>query len=279
VATVMKVVTNFRGQAGYGWSEVHYRLSSSDTPDLKAQLNSYLANIAPARQVLLGEDCKIIGARISYPRAGAIASFAAKYDLPGTADMSGTAPALSLAINFKDTTFTKTKVLHLRGFWDLVEFNEEYKPGNAPGWVDALTAWKNALIAGEYGWPTKDAANSARGQVVNYVQNAEGTVKLTLANVVGTLPILGSVFQCAFSKINKSESVLNDTFLVERTGALELTTVQQVGVGPFATKGKFNYRAVTFTRYAETGAISLGERRMGKSPGLIPGRSRARRRY
>lgn len=275
----MKIVTNFRGSEGYGWSEVHYRFSSSDTPDLKAQLANYLTNVAPARQVLLGEDCKIIGARISYPRAGAVASYAEKYSLPGTEGMSGAASALSLAINFKDSTFTKSKVVHLRGFWDAIEFNEAYHPDNAPGWLTALTAWKDALIANEYGWPTKDPAASAKGQVTNYVALAEGQVKFTLANVVGTLPAVGTVFQCAFSKINKSESVLNGTFLVERTGASELTTVQQIGVGPFQSKGKFNYRAVAFTKYSATAAISIGKRQMGKSPALTPGRSRARRRY
>lgn len=279
--TVLKFVTMFRGGEGYGWTEVHYRLSASDTPDLKAQLNSWLTNVLPARQAMLGEDCAIVGARVSYPRAGAIASFGLRYYLPGPEGHPGSAAQLSLAINFKDSTFTKTKILHLRGFWDGVEYNESYHPEgpDAAGWEAALVAWKLALLGGEYGWPTKDIATSAKGVVDGYTQLAGGQIKLSLAEVVGPLPAIGAVFQMAFSKINKSQSVLNDTFLVQRTGAAEVTTIQQIGAGPFESKGRFNYRAVAFTKYQETGSISVGERRMGKPLNRTPGRSKARRRY
>lgn len=279
--TVLKMVMMFRGGEGYGWSEVHYRLSSSDSPDLKAQLNNFLGNVAPYRQQMLGEDCAIVGARVSYPRAGAIASFGLRQYLAGPAGHSGSAAQLSLAVNFKDSTYTKSKICHIRGFWDAVEYDESYHPeaDAATGWQGALEGWKAVLIAGEYGWPAKDPATSAKGQVDTYVALPGGQVKLTLSNVVGTLPALNSVFQMSFSKINKSESVLNDSFLVERTGALEVTTVQQIGVGPFASKGRFNYRGVQFVRYFDTGSISVGERRMGKPLNRTPGRSRARRRY
>lgn len=278
---VLKFVTNFRNTEGFGWSEVHYKYSTAEVPDLLIQLNNFRTNVCPARQQMLGEDCAIIGARVSYPRAGAIASYGLKFYLQGPTGKLGSAPALSLAIAWKDSTFTKSKTLHLRGFWDAIEYNGAYHPdeGEGAGWTDALIAWKAALIGGEFGWPTKDIATSAKGQVTTYAANIDGTVKLTLANVVGTLPALGSVTQMSFSKINKSESVLNGTFLVERTGALEVTTIQQIGVGPFQSKGRFNYRSTIFTKYSATGSISIGERRMGKVSGHIPGRSRAKRRY
>jgi hypothetical protein len=281
VPTVLKFVTMFRGGEGYGWSEVHYRLSDSDTPDLKSQLNSFIANVLPARQQLLGEDCAIVGARVSYPRAGAIASYGLRYFLPGPEGHTGSAAQISLAINFVDSTYTKKKILHLRGFWDSVEYNESYHPEaeGAAGWEAALIGFKTALISNSYGWPTKSIDNSARGVVATYTALGTGHVKLTLADVVGPLPPLNAIVTMSFSKINKSNSILNRALLVQVTGVNEVTTIQQVGAGPFESKGRFNYRAVGFTAYKETGSISVGERRMGKPLNRTPGRSRAKRLY
>lgn len=278
MASLLKFITAFRGGEGYGWSEVHYKLTSSDNPALGTQLDNFELLVAAARQEMLGEDCAIVGLRVSYPRAGAVASLGRRQFLPGPAGHTGSAAALSLAINFIDTTFTKSKVVHLRGFWDSLEENESYHPelpANV-GWEPRLVAWKNALITGGYGWPSKDPALSAKGTVTNYTVTADGIVTFTLGGAGMPAATVGTLQQIRFSKLNRSNSVLNRSILCAVTNANTVVSVAPHAAVAFESQGRFNFRGVSFVGYNQTGSISVGERRMGRPLNRYPGRAKAR---
>lgn len=278
MATLLKFLTKFRSSEGYGWTEVHYKLSSSDNPALNVQLQSFLDNVCPARAQLLGFGCAIVSVRVSYPRPGAVASYGLRKFLPGVQEQPSASQDDSLAIVFNDTTYTKQKVLHLRGFWDNVEANQAYHPElpEAAGWTDRLVAWKETLISGNYGWPSKVPAESAKGDKVTYVVGADNKVTFTLQAPGMPVATVGTVQQVRFSKFNNSKSIVNRQLLVSVDNATTLTTIQQVGAGPMLTKGRFNFRQPGFVGYANTGSISLGERRMGKPLDHYPGRSRVK---
>lgn len=278
MASLLKFLTKFRSTEGYGWTEVHYKLSTSDNPQLNTQLQSFITNVCAARAQILGAGCAITGARVSYPRAGAIASYGLRIFYPGPLEKNSSSQDDSLAIVFNDTTYTKQKVLHLRGFWDAVETNQAYHPEvpEAAGWTERLIAWKTTLIDGSYGWPSKVPADSAKGDKVTYVVTGDNKVTFTLQAPGMPAATVGTIQQVRFSKFNNSKSILNRALLVSVDTALSLTTVQQVGAGPMLTKGRFNFRAPGFVGYANTGSISLGERRMGKPLDHYPGRSRAK---
>lgn len=279
MASLLKFVTKFRSTEGYGWTEIHYRLSDSDNPALNSQLSAFMTNVCLPRSHLLGAGCAITGARVSYPKAGAIASYNLRFFYPGEEDRPSANQDSSLAIAFNDSTYTKSKILHLRGFWDAVEVNQAYHP-DAPGtegWTDRLVAWKTALISGNYGWPSKSPDLSAKGSNVTYVVNADNKVVFTLEAPGMPAPTVGTLQQVRFSKFNNSESILNRQLLVHVDNATTLTTVQQIAAVAMKTKGRFNYRGPAFVAYNNTGSISLGERRMGRPLDHYPGRSRAAR--
>lgn len=276
--TLLKFLTKFRSTEGYGWTETHYKLSSSDNPALNTQLANFQTNVCEARRVLLGEGCAIVGFRVSYPRAGAIASYGLRRFLPGDETKTSTSESNSLAVVFNDSTYTRQKVLHLRGFWDAVETNQAYHPEEpgAAGWEERLIAWKQALIDGGYGWPSKDAAISAKGIDVTYTSAADNRVTFTLKNPGMPAATVGTIQSVRFSKFNRSNSILNRALLVTVDDVTHLTTVNPIGAGPMTSKGRFNFRAPAFVGYANTGSISLGERRMGAPLDRSPGRSKAK---
>lgn len=276
---VIKFVTKFKSAEGRGWEEIHFRQSDSDNPNLKDQLNNYLGNVAPARALLLGRNCAIVDVTCSYPRVGAIASYGLRQYLPGNGQQASSDWASSLAVEFVDSTFTRRKITHLRGWWDGIVEDEEYHPERAAaaGWTERFTEWKEALRLAGYGWMSKDAGASRKAPGVTYVVNpADNTVTFTI-------PAPGIVVdedhryqEVRFSKFNNSKSVLNDQLLVYVATPTSLVTVNQIGAGPMLTKGRYNWRQTSFVGYSNTGSISTGERRMGRPLDRYPGRSKAR---
>jgi len=281
VATLVKFVTIFDSDEGQGWQEVHYRNVDSGEPQLLSQLEYYRTNIAPLRATLLGEDCAIVGYRASFDREDDIASYGLREKKPGTSGRAGAAAQLSLALQWKDASFSKSKITHLRGFWDTLEENEGYQPGlpvNA-GWEGNLTAWKQALISGQFGWPTKNAATSVKGQVIGYTTDVDGHVVFTLGALNRPLPAADTIIPMQFSRINASDSPLNKALQVTVVTPTTVRTVRQVAAGPFKSKGRFIFRDTIFVRYNQTGSISIGRRRMGRPLNRAPGRSGVRPLY
>lgn len=281
MAKNVKCVFVFRDGSGTGWTELHYWASSSDTPELNTRVTHMVNVVAPARADLLSGDCALIGVRASYPRNNSYASLSKKVFLVGNAALSGVSPAISIAAKFTDTTVTRHKVTHLRGFWDVVESNGEYHPegGAAENWTEKFNDWKGTLIAGQYGWLSRSAATSTKGPVSNYLVGVDGRVTFTIApDAVGAL-VAGQIATVRFSRLNSGSCTLNRSLLVEVIDGTHLKTVDQVAAGPFTGQGRFNYRATEFAQYASLYDASLGRRPQGRPFDQLPGRGRKVAKY
>lgn len=278
--TPVKFVAFFRFNEGYGWSEIHYRLSASDNPDLNAQLENFRSQILPLRATLLGRQAAVIGLRASYQRAGAVAS------LPGTIFIAGDSvqncedEETSLAVTWTDGTFTRQKITHLRGFWDSVIDAGFYNP-TAPGsegWGERFDAYKTALRTQQYGWLSADAAASRSGKVEGYASGVDQRITFTLGAPGLTGPANGSLLEVRFSRLNAGQSVLNRALLVEKLTDTTLRTVAPIAAGPFTGQGRFRYRATAFVSYNNVSRTVVGSRRMGKvftaRAGRLPARPR-----
>jgi hypothetical protein len=274
----LKFVTTFTGGEGYGWSEIHYAQSDSDNPNLETQLNNFRSNVCIPRAAMLGEDCSIVGMRVSYPRSGAIASFPRRERIAGTVGRTSSDPSSSLATVFVDSTSTKKKICHLRGWWDEVCYNESFHPESSIGaeWTAQLVVWKTALLAKPYGWLSKDPATSRSGVGVTYAVGGDGRVTFTLP--AAGIPDPGGTrnIEIRFSGFNNRSSILNTQVLCEWIDPLHVKSVRVIGASPITNPGKYNYRATTFVGYNQTSSISLGERRMGRPTNRYPGRAKAR---
>lgn len=279
--TNVKCVAIFKDSSGTGWSEVHYWQSSSDNPELGVRLANFVDQVCVSRSLLLSADCSVIGARVSYPRPGAVASLSKSFFFQGNLDLSGVSPAVSLAAKFTDVTNTRHKVTHLRGFWDAVEINGEYHPegGAAFGWEGKLAQWKNALIAGGYGWLSKAQAASATGEVSGYEANDDGHIVFTLAGPGMPIATVGTIQTVRFSRLNGGRSTLNEQTSVQVLSPLSLRTVDQIAAGPSTGPGRFNYRATAFVGYSNLYDMKLGRRQQGRPFGQLPGRGRKELKY
>ena len=277
---MLKFTAIFQSDTGYGWTETHYRLVDSTTPNLFQQLGNFNANLLVPRAALLGQNCQIVGSRVSYKVPGAIRSYSSKFFFQGEAQSPTSSQNDSLAIVMVDSTNTRKKIIHLRGFWKAVISNEAYHPelGAALNWQQRMDDYTGALKNTPYGWPSKDLALSSSGNVVLYAANG-GYITFTVANAPLPDAAVGQIKSIKFSKINHSNSPLNTTLLCEVVNNTTLKTVQQVAAGPFASMGRYIYREPSFAAYNAVGSISLGERRMGKVLGRYPGRSKAKARY
>jgi len=273
----VKIVTRFRDSSGHGFSETHY-LAGGSSPDLKAITDTWRTSILPLRRELLGNDTVITACRASYKRSGAIASYPQKFFLANTVDTPSASEAVSLAILMGDITNTKKKIIHLRGFWNLVIANGEYHPelGAALGWQAKLDAYTDALKAGVYGWATKQTTDSAKGTVTNYVIGADSNITFTLNPDVGSgaLPTTSPI-TIRFGRLSKGRGGLNRTLKVTATNDTTVKTVAPIAAFPFSNQGIYNYRALDFVVYKVRIDVSAGKRAQGRNSDLFPGRQSA----
>lgn len=282
MATNVKCIWDFTTQYGRGFSEIHYlSYASSNAPSLRDILIA-MQNLIPTFMAFRGEDITCTNIRASYPVVGAIASLGqlVQPPAPGSAGSAGASWATSLAMQWKDSTFTRHKIVHIRGFWNSVIKDEEYDPQGAVGkfFQVNLGRYAAALTAGAFGWLTVQPT-SFFGTVTGYVVNAGGTVTLTIAPAVnsGAAPAGTGPFAARFSRINRSNSILNRVIpCTYNAGASTLTTVYPVGAGPFQAGGRFKIPVTQFVPYFSVNQIRTGERRMGKAGNLYPGRAKRR---
>ena len=277
---VLQFLTIFGQNEGYGWTERHFFQANSANPRLDIALNNYLLVVCAARQTLLGGDCFIAGARVSYPFAGRVRSNNIRQKLVGDATKASSSPSTSLAIEMQNSTFDQSKIIHLRGFWNDCQAAGSYIGDIVPGWVTNLQGYVNALKTG-YGWLSKDPVLSSSGRVLSYTVGTDGLVTFTLdpadGGIKAPLPAFNVVIQ--FSRFHNSRSPLNGQILCEVVDALTLKTVKPIGVSPTSSTGHYIYRVTGFIPYASSDSISLGERRMGRPLDRYPGRARAKTRY
>lgn len=280
MSVIAKCGLVFLSNEGYGWTEIHFRDTLSETPNLQTELDLLETKIVPKRRNILGQNCKITGIRVSFKRDGVVASqsrhLAAVAD--GFPGQDGASQSDSLACPFFDSTGTRHKICHVRGFWDSVESGEVYRPdlGAAGAWQAKLDAWKTALVTNGYGWMSKSAALSQKGNVINYTTQTDGRVLFQLAAVVGTMPAAGTDVLVKFSRLNKSRSVLNKLLPCTVDDAVTLITREPIAAGAFASKGRFQISVPAFVGYAGMEVPSLGKRAMGSPLLHSPGRAKAK---
>jgi len=279
MAAVIKHLLIMKDDNGYGWTEVHYRQSESDNPNLQAQLTKLLTEVAPLRSVLLGKDQQIVGGRVSYPRDGVIASLPGEIFLPGSSQQISADESQSLACLFIDSGSSRKKVLHMRGFWRSVVEDGEYHPEGGAGWTTALGNWKTKLVDSQYGWPSRDATLSSKGVVSNYTVNENNTITFTVGGASIPVAQVGKVISVRFSRLNNGRSPLNTTLLVYVDSVTSLTTMQQIAAGPFTGRGRYSFRVTSFVGYNVLQKVSAGTRKPGKVLGRLPGRSAVKVKY
>ena len=273
---VLKFVTIFGANAGYGWSEVHYKQAASMTPQLDTALNSFISAVGNARVCLLGQSSFIQGFRVSYPFVNGVRSNGKRIKMDGEQTEADSLPSTSLAVEFQNSTFDAAKITHLRGFWDKVEQDGSYIGQAFADWQLRLDNWIAALKTG-YGWLSKDPALSADGNVLSYSVGVDGLVTFLLDPATPMLvPADGLPVQVRFSKFHDSNSVLNRSLLVTVEDANTLKTTQPIACSATSSKGHFNFRGTSFIAYASSDSISLGQRAMGRPLSRRPGRSKVK---
>lgn len=280
MSVIAKCGLVFSSNEGYGWTEIHFRDTLSDTPNLQTELDLLETKIVPKRRNILGGNCKITGLKASFKRDGVVASqgrHLASFT-PGFPGETGASQSDSLACPFFDSTGTRHKITHVRGFWDSVESGELYRPdlGAGNAWQTKLDAWKAALVSNGYGWMSKSATLSVKGAVINYITQLDGRVLFQLAGVTGPMPAATTDVMVKFSRLNKSQSVLNKLLACTVEDATSFITREPIAAGAFKSKGRFQISVPSFVGYAGMEVPSLGERRMGAPLLHLAGRAKAK---
>lgn len=280
MSVVAKCGLVFVSNEGYGWTEIHYRDTLSESPNLQTELDLLETKIVPKRRNILGQNCKITGLRVSFKRDGVVASQSRHLAgvEAGFAGQDGASQASSLACPFFDASGTRHKVCHVRGFWDIVESAQAYRPdlGAAAGWQVKLDAWKTALVSNGYGWMSKSAVLSTKGAVINYTTQTDGRVLFQLAGITGPMPAAGTDVNVKFSRINKSRSVLNKLLPCTVDDATSFISREPIAAGAFTSKGRFQISVPAFVGYAGMEVPSVGKRSMGSPLLHSPGRAKAK---
>jgi hypothetical protein len=283
VPVTLKCTAFFGSDEGRGWSESHC-LSQPDPPaNLLFYMQQFKVLLDDKRRPLLGKDCRLEGLRVSYETAaGEIASSPFKYTpfaYPGN-QRAGAAPSVSAKVRMSEAGNTYFSDIHLRGFWDDVEKDEQLDFTTAAG-----TAWKNlldqftaALVAQNYGWEGIDPTLTRRGNVIGYTVGDDKRITFNLAITQGPpLPgEAGTKLRIRCAKINNSNSVLNREFTVVVDTESSVTTVQQVAALPFDSAGTFVIEERQFYQYTGVQYTILGKRSMGRPIGRSRARSKAR---
>lgn len=282
--TYIKCQAFFGSDEGRGWSEAHHLSVSTPPSDLLPTLQGFKTLIENYRRPLLGRDRYIKGYRVSYPTAsGTLASSPFRYNqllYPGN-QREGCSPSSAAKVRMGEVGNQHFSDIYLRGFWDVVEQDEELDFTTAGGaaWKALLDQYTNALVVGNYGWLGQDAANTRRGQVTNYTADLNNFVTFNLAVTTGA-PFTPGPTKINFraARLNDSNSVLNRTHVVEATGASTVKTVQQTASTPFTAQGTFVAPALVFYKYTGVQYTVMATRREGLSFFLSPGRQKARAR-
>lgn len=272
----------FGSDRGYGWLETHCRQFANAPDNLLATMLDFKTLIDDKRRPLLGRDCRVEALRVSYETAtGDIASSPFKYApfaYPGN-QREGAAPSVSAKARFGDATNSHFSDVHLRGFWDAVEQDEQLNFGTAAGtaWKALFDQYAAALVTGQYGWEGIDPPTTRRGNVLGYTFDVDNRVVFTLAITEGPplAGLAGTRYRMRCAKINNSNSVLNREFTVEVVNATTVKTVRPVAALPFSSAGTFVIATKTFRQYTGIQYVVLGRRSMGRPTGRSPARRKA----
>jgi len=276
----------FRDDDGNGWQEQHDVDGGVSVTSLVPYITNFDNLMKSARRPLLAGDGFYIGCRASYRTGNG--TIAAVNKLPDT-PLRGTQTVMGIEIGMdKASTAVKVRMsnaantansdMYLRGIWDDVVAYGQLNFGGTAGikFKQLLDTYVAGLLQLGYGWQGLNPALTSRGEVTNYVQNADGTVTLTVFAKNGVaLPAVGTKAQAEFAKINNSKSALNRTLVVNVVGVGSLKTIKRVAVSDFETEGTYIMGVKGFIPYALSTYNKLSSRKTGRPFGLTPGRRSA----
>ena len=279
VPTPIKCTAFFGSNDGWGWSETHHILSADPVGNLNPYLLAFQAVMEFSRMPLLAKDRYLAGLRVSYRTAtGVIAAAPVKFNpfkRPGNT-REGCAPHLAAKDRFADTTQTQFSDVYLRGFWDVVEQDEELNFTTAGGaaWKQLLDAYNAELVAKKYGWLGIDPTTTRRGAITSYTIEADKTISFTITITSGpALPAAGTKLPFRAARLNDSRSTLNRTMVVTVVDATHVRTVVPYAAFPFSSPGTYVISQTTFLQYSGSQYTILARRASGRPFFHSPGRA------
>jgi len=274
----------FRDDDGNGWSETHDKDGGASITSLTTFLQNFDNLMKTFRRPLLGGDAFYIGCRASYKTAsGAIAGDNISLDPPlrgpqtfGGTVVNMTAPNAAVKMRFRNDASTARSDAYIRGMWGQVIQAGVLDFVSAVGaeWKRRADLYAASLVQGGYGWVGTNPALTSRGRVTGYAEDPEGTVTLNLTPTNGVaLPVAGTQLTVKFSRINRSRSILNRSFVcIVQPGAAAVTTKELVATSAFETEGTYIATVTGFIPYAALSYYRLSSRNTGRPFGVAPGR-------
>lgn len=286
---IVQLTAFFKDDDGHGWQETHNKDSGGVPPDITALLTSF-DNLLNARRVpLLCGDSFYIGCRVSYKTAqNQTAGDNLERDPPqrgpqtfaGTA-ITMTAPEVAIKMRLRNAGSTQKSDVYLRGMpkqcidAGVLDFTSPI----GAAWKTKADQYANDLVQGAYGWPGINAATTSRGTVTGYQRQADGTILFNLTATNGVpLPAVGTKLNIAFSKINRSKSVLNRVLVCRiLTGGVTAQCEESIACDDFVNDGHYIAEQISFIPYAAVSYYKLAHRKTGRPFGVGPGRLPARK--
>jgi len=280
----VRLTAFFKDDDGHGWSETHDKDGGAAITSLTSFLNAFHSLMQTFRRPLLSGDSFYVGCRASYRTpSSAIAGDNIALDPPmrGPQTYAGHelwmgAPSVAIKMRFRNDASTARSDAYIRGQWSQTVIAGILNFFTSPGdqWKVRADAYAAALVQGGYGWVGTDPTLTSRGNVTNYVQDAGGTVTLTVAVTNGVaMPVTTTKLAIKFARINGSKSILNRTIVcVVNNPTTTVTTTVPIAVSDFETAGTYVATRVGFIPYAAVSYYRLSKRKTGRPFGVAPGR-------
>lgn len=284
---IYRITFGFAGQ-GTGWGETHAMLNANNNP---RDLAPTLMDIAQKRAQMLGREFYINAIRIArystdggtrqrgvylvkqtfrnstQSNAAAAEPAVVAYLVRGSAEPSILQPQFDANQN---QTF-------LGGPLDICVDNAGNVDTGKGGLLAAFNAWRSAMLGTTVGWLASQTIADA--PIQDIIQNANGTVKLTvLAPDVAGL-VVGQKYRARIRQVNAGQSPLNGEVIVKLSTATTLDTIEVIGLGLAQQGGSIRvYKQVQpFVDYGDLVLSDVtAKHKRGRPFGSSPGRAKKR---
>lgn len=284
MATNVRCTAFFGSDDGWGWSETHTKAVGTEPTNLLPILQDFKSLIDQFRVPLLAKDRYVVGIRVAFGvRATGIRSSPFVYEpkkYPSN-QREGAAPGIAAKLRMGEAGNQRFSDIYIRGFWDVVEQNEELDFSTAGGlaWKALLDQYIGALVSRQYGWLGTNEATTRRGKVTGYVPQTDGTILFNIVLESGpALPAANAVLPFRVAALNNSNSALNRSHIVKVVSPTSVVTVLPTAALPFVSQGTFVATATDFYQYTGLQYAKLARRAAGApffhSPGRAPARAR-----
>lgn len=263
--------TIFFEQLTSGWTESYWKTHSSDDANF---FIDDLTLLAQKRIKMSGTQTKIMGLRMSIEGVFRDASifFPNPLDLSyqGHGSFDSDPPFTALLFRMSSQKGIAFTFRYLRGIWDSQVVSGGGFSGSA-AWQTQYNLWLAELQLKQWGWLAADVRK--KGFVTAAVQNANGTVRVTVTNDIFAGQI-GSLIRVRLSGV-RGASALNGTHLFVPSSATVADTYQRMCIFPYTAGGKATYTTTAFTLPTTFKIQRVVERKVGRPSYQLRGRRRA----